>query len=253
MGIKKIEVINVQDSGILKDHSIEIKSMLNIIYGGNGTGKTTFLRGIVTDFHKSHSIHALLSSIQHFKSFPNMTKYANASSSLRPPQARQFMNEYRNIPQLMDNLELIEDCNSFFEKLGVSTRLHLANTEGGWLLFRNPHHKSKFAVDLDTISPGERTIFILWLLTKSTTKPDVLILDEFDAHISGINDNLVNGDITSVFIRFFQTIIDEFVNKGVQVFLATNRIIPQDLHKYYTNLNDLMQEWKIHDGKIQPK
>ncbi len=250
MGIK---IINVQDNGILKAHSIEIKSMLNIIYGGNGAGKTTFLRGIVAEHHKEHKIHALLSSIQHFKSFPNMTKYDNASSSLRPPQSRQFMSEYKTISQLMDNVDLIEDCNSFFAKLGVPTRLHLANTEGGWLVFRNPQHKSKFAVDLDTISPGERTIFILWLLTKSAKKPDVLILDEFDAHISGINDNLVNGDITSVFIRFFQTIIDEFVNKGVQVFLATNRIIPQDLNRYYTRLNDLMQEWKIYDGKIQPK
>jgi hypothetical protein len=156
MGLDKVEI---QDNGILLSHTTEPHSKLNIVCGRNGSGKTTFLRYIVANFHKSHSIHSLLSSVQYFKSFSQMIKYANASSSLRPPQARQFANEYKIIHQSMDNISLIDECNKFFTSLGIPTQLHLPNTEGGWLVFRNPKHISKHAIGLEEISPAEKTAF----------------------------------------------------------------------------------------------
>ena len=145
----------------------------------------------------------------------------------------------------MDNISLIDECNKFLTSLGIPTQLHMANTEGGWLVFRNPRHISKYAISLEEISPGERTAFILWLLTKNPTKPNVLILDEFDAHLSFAGCILQEGEEISIVRMLYDHLIKHFINQGTQIFIATNRSIP-DLSRY----GNIYKKFSIRDGKL---
>jgi AAA15 family ATPase/GTPase len=202
MAINRIEI---QDNGVLKQQSFKPDPCLNIITGSNGSGKTLLLKSIIDTYSKEHKIKSLLASVQHFKAHPEIEKY-NAYID------NDFQDEYKTITKLTNNQDLIADCNQFFSKLGLSIRLNLNNAESGWLLFNNLNHKSKTSIPIDKISAGERTIFILWLLTKNDNKPDVLILDDLDAYL--------NESLTS---QLYTLIVDNFVKNGVQVFLTTNR------------------------------
>ena len=184
------------------------------------------------------------------KSYAEIQRYTN-TSSIKQAICREFEEEYRTITKLTNNQDLINDCNNFFKALTIPTRLNLANAESGWLLFSNPNHKSKTTIPIDRISPGERTIFVLWLLTRNEIKPDVLILDEFDAHLSAVESILYQGKDINIMKMMYAIIIDKFVNDGVQVFITTNRQMPdlsncgkeKDIFKY--------KQFKIEDGIIK--
>ena len=195
-----ISHIEVDDNGVLKQQTFTPDLHLNIIKGANGSGKTLLLKNIVDKYKNNHKIRSLLASVQHFKSYPEIQRYTN-TSSIRPTICREFEEEYGTITKLTNNQDLINDCNNFFKALAIPTRLNLANAESGWLLFSNPNHKSKTTIPIDRISPGERTIFVLWLLTKNEKKPDILILDEFDAHLSAVESILYQGEDINIMKR----------------------------------------------------
>jgi hypothetical protein len=157
-----------------------------------------------------------LASIQHFKSFPDITRYLN-TSSVRPIASREFINEYKTIAKLMDNKKLIESCNNFFKDLKIPTRLNTNNAETGWLLFSNPNHKSKKTIPLEEISPGEKTAFILWLLIQTEQKLDILILDDFGAHLSSFEGINYKDNEIPITKMMYIILIKNFINKGVQV------------------------------------
>ncbi len=244
-----ISYIEVDDNGVLKQQSFTPDQHLNIIKGANGSGKTLLLKNIVDNYKGTHKIRSLLASVQHFKSYAEIQRYTN-TSSIRPAICREFEEEYRTITKLTNNQELIEDCNKFFKSLAIPTRLNIANAESGWLLFSNPNHKSKTTIPIDRISPGERTIFVLWLLTKNEKKPDVLVLDEFDAHLSAVESILHQGEDINIMKMMYMIIMNNFVNQGVQVFITTNRHMPdlsncgkeKTLFKY--------KQFKIENGQI---
>lgn len=248
MGIEKIEI---QGNGVLKSDTWNPHAKLNIIMAGNGGGKTTLLRGIYESYHGKKkqdgttiTIHSMLASIQHFKTWEEIDRYVN-TSALRPPASREFNNEYKTLLRLTDDIELVKECNAFLKSLGLKIQLSEHQAESGWLLFRNPSHTSKKTIGMEKIAPGEKTAFILWLLIKSEKMPDVLLLDEFDAHLSGYDGALVEGERIQIRKMLYIKLIENFVNKGVQVFYATNNT-PPDLSKY----SNIYSTWVIKDGKI---
>ena len=83
----------------------------------------------------------------------------------------------------------------------------------GWLFFENPNRKPSRNIPLERITDGEKTLFVLWLILQNVEKYDVLILDEFDAHLS--EENNIE----------FDKILDNLVNNGLQIFIATNRMV----------------------------
>jgi Cdc6-like AAA superfamily ATPase len=245
-----IDLIEVEDSGVLKKQSFVPDKHLNIIKGANGSGKTLLLKGIVDKYKNTQKIRSLLASVQHFKSYPEIQRYAN-TSSIRPTICREFEEEYQTITQLTSNQDLIKDCNNFFKQLAIPTKLNVANAESGWLLFSNPHYKSKTTIPIDRISPGERTVFVLWLLTKNKIKPDVLILDEFDAHLSSFESILHDGEDVNIMKMMYMIIMNNFVNKGVQVFIATNDNMIPDLSNCGIDKKIFKyKKFKIDNGKI---
>lgn len=253
MGIDKIEI---QSNGILKSDTWTPHPKLNIVMAGNGGGKTTLLRNIYESYHGKKKqdgtniiIHSMLASIQHFKTWEEIDKYIN-TSALRPPAAREFNNEYKTLLRLTDNISLIKECNAFLKSLGLKIELSEHHAESGWLLFRNPNHTSKKTIGMEKIAPGEKTAFILWLLIKSERMPDILLLDEFDAHLSGYNRAFIEGEPIQIRKMLYIVLIENFVKKGVQVFYATNNE-PPDLSTYRdSNGKSMYTVWAINDGKI---
>jgi len=221
---KKIELIKIDNNGVLQESSFETSEHLNIITGANGSGKTSLLQSIVNQYQKEYNIKSIFASIHHFKAHAEIQQYINIKTTTTD---HDFKQEYTTITNLTDNRDLINDCNNFFQALNIPTRLNIENTESGWLLFNNPNYNSKTTITLDKISPSERAIFLLWLLTKNNTKFSVLILDDFDNHFDKV-----------LLSKVYAIIIDEFVDKrGVQVFIATNRKI--------VNLNTKQKQFKI--------
>ena len=245
-----ISLIDVDDNGVLKQHSFNPDLHLNIIKGANGSGKTSLLKSIVDKYKNKQKIKYIFTSIEHFKSFAEIQKYTNILST-KQAICREFEEEYRTITKLTNNQELINDCNNFFKALAIPTRLNLANAESGWLLFSNPNHKSKTTIPIDRISPGERTIFVLWLLTRNEIKPDVLILDEFDAHLSAVESILYQGEDVNIMKMMYAIIIDKFVNNGVQVFITTNRQMPDLSNCGKEKAIFKYKQFKIEDGIIK--
>jgi len=225
-----IETIRIEDNGIFKAQTIKPHPNLNIIVGKNGSGKTTFLRNLVEKYSGKYTIRSLLASVQHFKSFIEIERYEN-TASIKPTISRQFLEEYTTITRLIDDAKFAKECNEFFDSLAIPTKLHISSTEAGWLLFRNPRHKSKKAISLERISPGERTAFVLWLLIKNAKNYDILVLDEFDAHLSFMSSVTIGGEELSVHTLMYKYIVQHFVNNNVQVFISTNRTVP-DLSRY---------------------
>lgn len=224
-----LELIKIDTNGVLQEQSFKPSEHLNIITGANGSGKTSLLQSLVNQYQKKYNIKSIFASVHHFKAHPEIQQYANIKTTTAD---NDFKQEYATIINLTDNRDLINDCNNFFQALNIPTRLNIENTESGWLLFNNLNYKSKTTITFDKISPSERSIFLLWLLTKNNTKFSILVLDDFDNHFDEV-----------LLSKVYAIIIDEFVDKrGVQVFIATNRKI--------VNLDTKQKQFKIQDGLV---
>jgi predicted ATPase len=176
---------------------------LNIICGKNGSGKTSLLQELAKQQGK---IKHLLAPIQEFASHINIEDFTKPHKG----KQRVFAEEYQTIIQLLDNEKLEKECNEFFKKFAIPTRV---DTHNGWLFFNNPSRKPSRNIPLERITDGEKTLFVLWLILQNVEKYDVLILDEFDAHLSEENN-----------IEFHK-ILDNLANNGLQIFMATNRMV----------------------------
>jgi hypothetical protein len=102
---------------------------------------------------------------------------------------------------------LLKDCNAFLEKLKLKIRLNETIVKGGVLYFIT---NNGVGLSLTNISTGEKTAFILWLIKNAQIKPDVLLLDEFDASM--------DDEIIWEFYKILQEI-----SKETQIFIATQR------------------------------
>jgi predicted ATPase len=176
---------------------------LNIICGKNGSGKTLLLQELAKQQGK---IKHLLAPIQDFAQYTRIEDFAKPQKG----KQRVFAEEYKVIESLADNMQLIQKCNAFLRQFNC-TELHEELTSSWWLTFKNPKCNGKRGLPFAEITDGEKTLFVLWSILQNVKKYDVLILDEFDAHLSEENA-----------IEFYK-ILDNLANNGLQIFVATNR------------------------------
>ena len=133
---------------------------------------------------------------------------------------------------------MIEECNHFFTKLKLKIQLSESNLLTGFLVFKS-QNKMK-GLTLNEISTGEKTAFILWLITKAKNKPDVLLLDEFDSHM--------DKEVGLAFKEILQQL-----SKQTQIFITTHNgdMYGNVYTEFYKSKSD--NAWDIDDnGKIKP-
>jgi predicted ATPase len=193
--ITEITIINHE---YLQNQTWKPHKGLNIICGKNGSGKTSLLQELVK---QQGRIKHLLAPIQDFASHINIEDFTKPHKG----KQRVFAEEYKAITEMLDS-----QCNKFFESLKISIRV---DCHAGWLFFENPNRKPSRNITLEKITDGEKTLFVLWLILQNVKKYDVLILDEFDAHLSEENN-----------IECYK-ILDNLANNGLQIFMATNRMV----------------------------
>ena len=231
--MKPIEKIEFKNHELFAKQIFIPHKGLNIITSSNGRGKTRLLKYISQNYNKKHNIKSLLASIQHFKNFTTIDDYAKKTT--RPPESRQFSEEYEIILKLQSDSEMIDECNSFFTNLKLNIQLNKTVALGGLLYFLSRNNK-KF-IPLDEISSGEKTAFIFWLITKVKNKPDVLLLDEFDSHM---DEEVMNE---------YNNILQE-LSKEVQIFIATHRGHKLYGATYRPNSKEGENAWHIYDDGI---
>jgi len=234
MGIKKIIF---EGHEVLSDNGNNPwipNQSLNIITSKNGGGKTKLLEYIASKYRVNHNITHISASPQHFRCFEQIVEYSKARKLTRPPESRHFTHLYPVITYLPGNKELIQSCNAFFNKLTLDISLDEGFVQGHRLLFNHPRCKDNNRLALSQLSTGEKTAFILWLITKSEPKPNVLLLDEFDSTI--------NDDVLSAFYGQLQ-----MLSKECQIFITTNR------WRYHEGLTDNKQFkfFTIDDGTVR--
>jgi recombinational DNA repair ATPase RecF len=239
MGIDKVII---KEHEILNDQVWVPNEGLNIITSKNGGGKTSLLRYINEKYKESHNIRHIF---DHTSSFPTLTDVAlyrnehnynqldiNYQSSLRHASSYQnfvpvqkAMYEIRNTT----NDSAIIDCNKFFEKSSLHIRIADWSKNYGRTLFISNGKE----VEFKNISNGEKTAFILWLITRENPKPNVLLLDELDSSM--------NDDVLGDFYGHLQNLSKEY-----QIFITTNR------WRYHTGLTDNKQFtfFTIKDGTV---
>lgn len=210
-----IAEIKIENHGYLQNQTWKPHNGLNIINGRNGSGKTFLVKELAKQQGK---IKYLPYAVQSFAQYSNIDAFAVPQ---KKPQST-FNEEYKVIEMLAENIPLIQECNSFLRQFNC-TELFESAVESGWLFFRNEKCTGRRAVTLETITDGEKTLFILWLILQNIKNYDVLILDEFDAYLS--ENNCVE----------LYKILDNLANSGLQIFIATHRKIGN---------------WKIVDGML---
>lgn len=227
-----ITSITIQENEFLKDcHQFPVNAGLNIITSKNGGGKTKLLEYIYKNYPK---VRKISTSVQHFKCFEEIDKYEKMpSKDIRPPESRQFIDEYKAITYLPRNAKIVQQCNEFFENLKMDIRLHnVSVVELYRLLFKHTKVDTKKPLKLSELSVGEKTAFILWLITQQEQKPSVLLLDEFD---STINEDVLD--------KFYEILL--ILSKEMQIFITTNR------WKDLASLNGKeYTKYRINDGRI---
>lgn len=201
-----ITEIEITDHLIFKNQVFRPFSGLNIITSNNGGGKTKLLEYISYTYRDRFNIKSLLTSIHNFKDYTSIDDYIS-KKSMRPPQAMQFKEEYNVLAKLPNNPSMIKACNAFFEKLQLKIRLYDNMISAGTLYFQSRGIQK--AIPMNQISTGEKTAFILWLITQSDVKPDVLLLDEFDSCM----DQNVLTELHNILRNI----------EGVQTFMTTHR------------------------------
>lgn len=239
MGIKKIIF---EGHEVLSDNGNNPwipNQSLNIITSKNGGGKTSLLRYINERYNNNENniIRFISTSISSFRSSLYLNEYRQHSlRGIRPVIYREYSPEYKFISELYDREEhgenLLDDCNAFLNSLSVNIQLESYMINAGRLRFINIRNNAKLSID--EISTGEKTAFILWLITKSEPKPNVLLLDEFD---SSIGHNIVRD--------FYNKLVDFSQQYKIQIFIATHRVTNQTLPT-----TDKFTKWIIEDGMI---
>ncbi len=200
-----IKEVVVQNHKTLPNQVWSPYSGLNVLTSNNGGGKTTLLEYIYAKYNRTHNIKALLTSIHNFKNYIEIKHYAK--KNMRPPETRQFEEEYKTMLNLQADEALLKDCNAFLKKLKLKISLNEAVVKSGVLYFIT---NNGVGLSLTDISTGEKTAFILWLIKNAQKKPDVLILDEFDASM--------DDEIIWEFYKILKEISEE-----TQIFIATHR------------------------------
>ncbi len=232
MGIDKIEI---RDHDSLLNQDWTPHTGLNIITSKNGGGKTKLLEYIYGKYHsKDRNIKALLTSIHNFKNYLEIKDYAK--KNMIPPESRQFEEEYEMILKLQTEQSLINECNAFLSSLGLHIKLYDAMVKGGALYFQS--RNNIVGLPLKSLSTGEKTAFILWLITKCQKIPNILLLDEFD---SSMDDDIV--------LNFYEIL--ESMSHKTQIFIATHRerylVYTKEKNQQAHNISDL---GRIGDAKL---
>lgn len=152
--------------------------------------------------------------IQSYKKFKNDDKAYEAERE-RIKSYKQTFNIANLLPPDKNNDQPWDRIDRILNNFGLLIRIDRVNLNAELAFLRfNPKASAEAVLDMKDLSSGEKVAFALALWTWGNSKgqkTDILLVDEFDAHLN-----------PSIVEKFIAVIKEYFIDLGVQVIMTTH-------------------------------